>query len=182
MLTEFQKKKISRLFSFFDADGNGVLEAEDMDLIVENFSKIFAWEMGDENSKNFGSAFKKYWRKLMMVSDTNNDDAITLAEFVQAYERTLVNDNTYEQFVKPFLDNIFPLIDIDKDGSLQLNEFTKLYEGFRNPAENAKNVFSLLDINGDGALSREEVYQHFYDFHFSQDTTKPANFFFGEIK
>lgn len=182
MLSEFQKKKISQLFRFFDADGNNTVEAEDMDIIVENFAKIFNWEMGDENSRNFGSAFKKYWRKLMMVSDTNNDDKISLAEFLQAYERTLVNDNTYEQFVKPFLDNLFPLIDIDKDGNLQLNEFTKLYQGFRNPAESAQMVFNLLDVNGDGVLSREEVYQHFYDFHFSQDAAKPANAFFGTIK
>ncbi len=182
MLTEFQKKKITQLFHFFDADGNSTVEAEDMDIIVENFAKIFNWEMGDENSKNFGSAFKKYWRKLMMVSDTDKDDKISLAEFLQAYERTLVNDGTYEQFVKPFLDNIFPLIDINKDDKLQLNEFTKLYQGFRNPVENAQMIFNLLDGNGDGVLSKEEVYQHFYDFHFSQDVVKPANAFFGEIK
>ena len=182
MLTEFQKKKISSLFNFFDADGNNTIEAEDMDIIVENFAKIFNWEFGDENSRSFGGAFKKYWRKLMMVSDTNNDDKITLAEFLQAYERTLVNDDTYEQFVRPFLDNIFPLIDIDKDGNLQLNEFTKLYQGFRNTEASAQAVFDLLDINGDGVLSKEEVYQHFYDFHFSQDTAKAANAFFGVIK
>lgn len=182
MLTEFQKKKITHLFQFFDADGNNNVEAEDMDIIVENFAKIFNWEMGDDNSRNFGSAFKKYWRKLMMVSDTDDNDKISLSEFLQAYERTLVNDETYEQFVKPFLDNIFPLIDTNKDDKLQLSEFTKLYQGFRNPVENAQKVFNLLDINGDGVLSKEEVYQHFYDFHFSQDIEKPANAFFGTIK
>ena len=182
MLTEFQKKKITHLFQFFDADGNNNVEAEDMDIIVENFAKIFNWEMGDDNSRNFGGAFKKYWRKLMMVSDTDDNDKISLSEFLQAYERTLVNDETYEQFVKPFLDNIFPLIDTNKDDKLQLSEFTKLYQGFRNPVENAQKVFNLLDINGDGVLSKEEVYQHFYDFHFSQDIEKPANAFFGTIK
>ncbi len=182
MLTEFQKKKITRLFQFFDADGNNTIEAEDMDLIVENFSKIFNWEFGSDNARSFGGAFKKYWRKLMMVSDTNSDDKISLAEFVQAYERTLISDDTYEQFVKPFLDNIYPLIDIDKNGSIELNEFSKLYEGFRNTLASAQVVFNLLDINGDGILSKEEVYQHFYDFHFSQDMTKPANAFFGVIE
>jgi len=181
MLSEFQIQKLKKLFIFFDADGNKVIEPEDMDIIAEQFGKIFSWKVGDENDKKFRGALKKYWRRLLMGADFDKDQNVSLDEFLKAYERNLSNQANYDEFVKPFIDHIFPAIDTNKDNLLQPSEFALLYEGFRNPKQEAEKVFQKLDSNGDGTLSKEEIYQHFYDFHFSEDKNAAGNFFFGDL-
>jgi len=181
MLSEFQMQKLQKLFAFFDADGNGVIEPNDMDNIAEQFSQIFSWKIGDDDEKKFRGALKKYWRRLVLGIDTEEDPQVTWEEFRKAYQRNLSSPANYEEFVKPFIDHIFPAIDTNKDDLLQLSEFTHLYEGFRNPREEAAKAFKKLDLNGDGVLSRDEVYQHFYDFHFSEDKNAVGNYFFGEL-
>jgi len=181
MLTEFQTLKIQKLFSFFDADGNKVIEPEDMDMIAEQFTKIFGWQIGDDNDKKFRGALKKYWRRLLMGADTDQDQNVSFEEFKAAYTRSLATKETYEEFILPFIEQIFPVIDTNHDGLLQPAEFAHLYEGFRNPKDEASKVFTKLDINGDGTLSKEEIYQHFYDFHFSEDKNAAGNSFFGDL-
>ncbi|MDX1904764.1 MAG: EF-hand domain-containing protein [Thermonemataceae bacterium] len=181
MLSSFQNQKIEKLFTFFDADGNKMIEPEDMDIIAEQFTKLFGWQIGDENDKKFRGALKKYWRRLLMGADTDQDQSVDLAEFKKAYEKNLSSVANYEEFVKPFIDHIFPAIDTNKDNVLQPEEFALLYEGFRNPKENATKVFVKLDTNADGSLSKDEIYQHFYDFHFSEDKNAAGNNFFGEL-
>ncbi|PKQ70029.1 EF-hand domain-containing protein [Raineya orbicola] len=181
MLSDFQKQKITKMFCFFDADGNKVIEPEDMDIIAEEFRKSFGWQVGSEDDKKFKGALKKYWRRLTLGNEEAQDEPITLEVFLKAYERNLQNQQTYEEYVKPFLDHIYPAIDTNKDDMLQPSEFNHLYIGFRNSLQEAQAAFQKLDLNGDGVLSREEVYQHFYDFHFSQDANAPGNFFFGSL-
>lgn len=181
MLSEFQTQKLKKLFRFFDADGNQLIEPEDMDIIAEQFRQIFSWTIGDEDDRKFRGALKKYWRRLMMGTETAQDTNVSLDDFLKAYQRNLSSQANYEEFVKPFIDHIFPAIDTNKDDLLQPSEFAHLYEGFRNPKEEAAKVFQKLDLNGDGTLSKDEIYQHFYDFHFSEDKTAAGNFFFGEL-
>lgn len=181
MLSEFQKQKIQRMFRFFDADGNQVIEPEDMDIIAEEFRKSFGWKVGCEDDKKFRNALKKYWRRLILGNEEAQDQPITLEVFMRAYERNLQSKETYEKYVQPFLDHIYPAIDTNKDDLLQPSEFKHLYVGFRNSPQEAQMAFQKMDLNGDGVLSRQEVYQHFYDFHFSEDKNAPGNFFFGNL-
>jgi juvenile hormone diol kinase len=181
MLSEFQKKKITRLFKFYDADGSGAIQANDFDLISKSFAQEFGWLAASEEERKFGNAFKQSWRRLLISADENGDEKISLEEFLNSYSLALSNDESYNTLIKGFIENIFIAIDIDHDNNWSKSDFIKFYKGFRNSAQEAENAFSKMDMNGDGTLSKEEVYKHFYDFHFSQDPQVAGNIFFGEF-
>lgn len=152
-----------------------------MGMIAGQFAIQFGWQITGQDDCKFRGALKKYWRKLLLGFDGNNDASIDLEEFLEAYKRNLSSKENYEEFVKPFIDHIFSIMDTNKDNTLQPEEFAHFYLGFRNSAQEAIKVFAQLDINGDGVLSRAEIEQHFYDFHFSQDRQAAGNFFFGML-
>ncbi|MGD1841482.1 MAG: EF-hand domain-containing protein [Thermonemataceae bacterium] len=181
MLTDFQKKKIARLFQFYDANGNGVIEAEDIDEIAQQFGQEFGWAIASPEDRKFRATFKQFWRKLIMSVDSNDDQKVNLEEFYAAYEASLSSEENYETLVRPFLDNLFPVIDSDNDGAWSKDDFIKFYRGFRSSSEAAERNFKRLDLNSDGVLSKEEIYLHFHDFHMSQDEQVAGTVFFGEL-
>ncbi len=181
MLTQFQEQKITRMFRFYDATENSMIEADDMDAIGERFCEEFGWKRGDEQDKKFRATFRQVWRRLLLRFDENQDEQVSLGEFLTAYKHHLSSEASYQEHVKPFIENIFNIIDTDKDGQWSKQCFIKFYKGFRNTESEAEVAFQALDSNGDGVLSREEIYQHFYDFHFGQNTDSPSRLFFGAL-
>lgn len=182
MLSEFRLKKVQKIFSFYDANENGVLDIEDIDNICDQFSREFSWSKGGDKDVAFRSAFKIHWSQLIGYADSNNDGIISPQEFIQHYDEALSNDMNYFKYIKPFFDSIFPIIDSDNDGVLSKDDYMAFFRSFGNTSKDAEVAFKHMDLNGDGMISHFELYLMWYNFHMSDDDLHPSHFFFGPIQ
>uniref|UniRef100_A0A7R9V8B7 EF-hand domain-containing protein n=1 Tax=Chlamydomonas euryale TaxID=1486919 RepID=A0A7R9V8B7_9CHLO len=82
----------------------------------------------------------------------------------------------------PFIPRIFQMFDLNKDGMITLDEFTKAIEMFGqlgSEEEQYKFAFRIYDINEDGLISSDELYstlhglvgQHYSDAQLEQIVT-----------
>lgn len=181
MLSDFQKQKIEHLFRFYDQDHSGAIEAHDIDTIANRFAEEFHWRIGDEEDRRFRSLFRQVWRRLVLLFDEDQNEKVTLNEFMAAYEKNLSQPSEYKHNVHPFIDKLFPIIDSDKDDAWTQKEFRRFYHCFGQSHNEADQAFVAMDLNGDGLLQKNEIYQHFEDFHLSQDPGKVGNHFFGRL-
>jgi len=181
MLSEFRIKKVKRVFAFYDSNGNGLLDMGDIEGICDHFAEQFGWTKGGERDSHFRMTFTFHWNKLIRIADDNNDGVVSESEFIDHYTQALSNDATYYRFVKPFFDDIFPIIDSDDDGVLSKEDYTAFFRSYRNSQSEAEQAFDEMDKNNDGVISHFELYTMYYNFHMSEDTGDGSQSFFGKL-
>lgn len=73
-------KRVELVFSLFDANGNGVIDSDDFDLMTDRV--VEAATASDDSAKAaIRAAFRRYWTTLAAVLDANGDGVITVDEF-----------------------------------------------------------------------------------------------------
>lgn len=178
MLTDLQKRKMTRLFNVYDIDGSGEIKEADYRRLIDNFAAIRGWAGGTPDYARLQSKFMFVWEYMQKFSDADRNESVTLDEFL-AYASSLLEGN-YGAIAGSTGSFLFELIDEDGDGQISLNEFQMFYWGYGIEDEKiAADIFARLDLDGDGILSAEEFAQHGYDFHYSDDPDCPGNWFFG---
>ncbi len=181
MLSEFRLKKVKKVFNFYDANGNGSLDLGDIDEICNHFAKQFGWNKGDEKDSHFRTTFFLHWNKLIHTADDNNDGIVSEEEFVSHYTQALQDDVSYYQFIKPFFDELFPIIDSDNDGVLSKEDYTAFFRSYRNSQNDAVEAFNNMDKNKDGVISHFELYTMYYNFYMDEDKNDESQTFFGKL-
>lgn len=182
MISAFRKKKVKRLFEAYDANCNGYLDMNDLIVLTERVCKEFQWRSGSQQENSFKSAFFKIWSKLFREADVNNDHKVTYKEFCKYYHKIISSEEEFYVNLKPYMDELFVVMDTDNDYLLSKQDFINFFNSFATETENAEEVFEAIDNNGDGKISHLEFYNTFYEFHMSDDSSLPSKNLFGMIK
>ena len=69
MLTELQKRKWTRLFQVYDADGNGVVEQADFEIIFQNLAQVRNLEANEPEYEQLHAKFIEDWENLQKDAD-----------------------------------------------------------------------------------------------------------------
>ncbi|XP_076439731.1 uncharacterized protein LOC143279547 [Babylonia areolata] len=145
-LTERERQLYSEVFLTMDADGNGWLAAEEL---MEGCRRL-GFSIADETAE---TSFK--------AIDTNDDDRVTLDEFLAIMGHIEENNPRAKKEAK--LRRAFRAMDLDEDGLLTEKE---LLDGMRDAGynlskEQGRKLCCDLDKNGDGKVDFEEFIQMF---------------------
>ncbi len=178
MLSHLQKRKMTRLFNLFDADKNGVIERVDYETIIQSFAQIRGWQEGSASYNLLYDNFMRLWHKMLQELDRNNDNQVTLEDFLEDRDHVLHDESRYQARIKVG-QLLFAMLDRDGDGQGTVEELKLFYRGLRIDETLANEVFPKLDLNGDGYISLKEFLQIGYDFHYSNDPDAPGNWLFG---
>lgn len=137
------------VFSLFDANGNGVLDSGDFDLMTGRVLK--AAVASDDGAKEaVRAAFRRYWATLATELDANGDGVITVDEF-----RPFVLDpERFGPTITEFAEALSVLGDPDGDGLIERPLFVSLMTaiGFAEA-----NIHALFDAFGPDAEDRVTV-------------------------
>ncbi|MBD0710415.1 MULTISPECIES: EF-hand domain-containing protein [unclassified Streptomyces] len=142
-------KRIELVFTLFDANGNGVIDSGDFDLMTERVLEAAVASDADAQ-KGIRTAFQRYWTTLATELDANGDGVITVDEF-----RPFVLDpQRFGPTVTEFAEALSALGDPDGDGLIERPLFLSLMTaiGFEEP-----NIHALFDAFGPDAEDRITV-------------------------
>lgn len=178
MLTDLQKRKWTRLFKVYDANGNGTVEKADFEQIFHNLAGARDLSPSTPEYEQLHAKFMEDWEYLRQDADKNNDGQVELEEWLEHGDRRINSPDMY-QTNQDMANDVFELLDLNGDGSISLEEYKIVYRGWRIPADLAEEIFPKLDLNGDGSISKDEFVELVRQFHTSDDPNAPGNLFFG---
>lgn len=129
--------RVRLVFSLFDANGNGAIEADDFEIMASRV--VEAAPDSDDAAKNaMLAAFRRYWSTLDAELDTDGDGRITFDE----YAACVLSPERFDLTISDFAESLAALGDPDGDGLIERPLFMELMTaiGFGRP-----NIDALFD-------------------------------------
>jgi hypothetical protein len=155
MLTQSQRGALSRWFDLLDADGNGVIEANDYDVMARRVCQSFAYGVDTERYERVQRIYLNLW----FLLSGGADGGIDRERFVTWYAEYLVGlPDGYDGVMAPVVDAVFEMVDANGDGRVDLDEFSRLFEAYGIEPAEAARVFADVDRDRDGYVSRHELH------------------------
>lgn len=129
--------RVRLVFTLFDADGNGVLEPDDFELMAGRVVEAVPETTAAKQSAML-SGFRAFWGALAQELDTNRDGRIDFEEF----RAVVLAPERFDEAIGEFANALTALADPDGDGLVQRPQFVGVMTaiGFALP-----NIHSLFD-------------------------------------
>lgn len=183
MLTDFQKKKLGRLFAVLDSDHNGQLERNDYTTIVANLARIHGWQPGSPEYSAVESLYMTIWGNLKALADVDNNGQVSMDEFVDFHSQMLSTPEMYDQITIGTVDILFEAFDRNGDGKLSREDFGDFFSAY-NILDKAvtDEAFQKVDVTGKGEITKDEALERVKEFYFSSDPAAAGNWLFGRYE
>ncbi|MBQ0887519.1 EF-hand domain-containing protein [Streptomyces sp. RM72] len=141
--------RVKLVFTLFDADGNGVLEADDFKLMSDRVAAAVpdADEAGTEAMR---AGFQRYWETLAEELDTNRDGRITYDEF----QACVLSPERFSEAVDAFAAGFARFGDVDGSGTVTRPVFIGMMRGV---GFDLPNIEALFEAFGPDAADRIRV-------------------------
>lgn len=179
MLTDLQKRKLTSLFYWYDADDNGNLHVDDFERLVQNIVGIRGHGPGSQEYADLRTQFMFDWSALVASADKSGDNAVSLDEWLAHMDTILHIDEASERTIDSLTRIIWSLTDIDGSGRISPREYALFLRAYNIDERIRDTIFRQLDMNGDGHLTREEITKLVREFYLSNDPDAPGNWLIG---
>ncbi|MEI6427127.1 MAG: EF-hand domain-containing protein [Pseudanabaena sp. ELA607] len=197
MLSDLQKRKLTKLFTMYDACNFGVLKLSDFESLAHRLAELRDWKPGTSNYEHITSQFLMLWNRMRgdikikssgtvahqgmyEVIDSQTRHEINLDEWFNYYDLTLSDESNRDKILS-LITSLFSVIDTDDSGNLDKKEWTNFFRVYNIPVVYAEETFAKIDRDGDGVLSMDEILETVQDFYYSSDSNAAGNYMFGPI-
>ncbi|MFJ5229383.1 EF-hand domain-containing protein [Kitasatospora sp. NPDC088391] len=158
-MTEQAHRRAALVFTLFDANGNGVLDAQDFELMTERVLAV-ADDSAPAHRQALADSLDRYWQQLTTL-DTDGNGVVDAEEF----GGFVLDPDRFGPTAAAFADALAALGDPDGDGLIERPRFLALMTaiGFEKP-----NTEALFDAIGPDLADRIAVtdwareIRHFY--------------------
>ncbi|MFF8769316.1 EF-hand domain-containing protein [Kitasatospora sp. NPDC015120] len=140
-------QRIELVFGLFDANGNGVIDIGDFELMSQRV--VAAAVDADEAAKDaIRTAFRRYWVTLETELDTNGDGVVTREEF----REFVLSPERFGPTIGQFADALAALGDPDGDGLVERPLFIALMTAIGFGHANIDALFDAFGPNADDRI------------------------------
>ena len=181
MLTDLQHAKLANRFQWLDADGDGQIQKNDIDLLVDRICKKFVPEDKSAEEAEIRAGYGQLWQQLIENCDADTDGRISKEEYLKAVESGILdNPLHYEESLGRALSALFKSLDSNGDGRIDRDEFLPLGSTFGLTPEMVAMVFTKLDTDGDGEITLQEWEAAVRDFYLGDSPDTAGGSLFGK--
>ncbi|MFI5529814.1 EF-hand domain-containing protein [Kitasatospora sp. NPDC051853] len=145
MPTSEASDRVGLVFSLFDADGNGVLESDDFDLMTRRVTDALP-QAGAAAKDRLAAALGRYWETLVGELDVDGDGRISPEEF----EAVVLDPQRFDAVVDEFAEALTGLADADGDKLVTRPDFLAVMTAIGFELPNIQALFDALGpVDGD---------------------------------
>jgi Ca2+-binding EF-hand superfamily protein len=177
MLSELQRRKLTRIFKLLDADANGSLHEKDIMRVSDRLAARRSLAAKSAAHAHVREEHEWLW-VLLRPSDANQDHKITLEEWLR-HHADLFESKHLEPFLRARVGVLFNILDANRDAAITADEYAMLLSAHGVDEAWARANFQRLDASSAGRLSKDEVYGLLREFFISDDPSAPGNTFWG---
>ena len=177
MLTQFQQRKLTRMFDLYDLNKDGYIEATDYARVAEGFATGTGCAPGSDEYEKLRATYLGFWEQLRQAADADHDGRVTRDEFLASYDALLA----MREAITGVSQAILHMTDRDGDGKISPAEFAANMQAYGVDAPAAAQAFSHLDRDGDGFIDNNELLQNVDEFFFGEDENAPGNWLVGPL-
>ena len=181
MLTDLQRRKLTRYFRVYDIDDDGRIGAADFERVVENVRILHGLSPDSPAHRELREAYLRRWRALRTSADVDGDGGVDLDEWLEYWDGVLGADDRYEVEVASLVRRLFELFDTDEDGVLGPREFADFFGIYGLATDLARATFERLDTDGDGVITRDELVDLTHQFYRGDDPDAAGNRLYGPL-
>lgn len=175
------ERKYAKRFEMLDADGSGVVDRVDFEMLADRLIKGLGVTEGSPKAERVRNGYLELWESLRRMMGDGGEQ-ITRTAFTSGLMRMASDRAGFKRVIEPLARLNLSLCDADGDGNLNETEFVQLLRLFNaGTVEDSSAIFHRLDTSGDGFLSLDEILEALCDFYISDDPNAPGNSLFGRI-
>jgi Ca2+-binding EF-hand superfamily protein len=157
-------KKMQDYFVVLDRNKNGSLSQEDWAIMLEDHKKV-AMMSADEEAK----LRDVHLRLAAKLGATGPGVQVSRDQFLKAAAEFSSKKEENTPLVIEVNQAWFNAVDTNDDGTICLEEYTKILQASNMSAEVAKAVFDAIDTNNNGKIEVDELLAMSKNFWFSVD-------------
>lgn len=180
MVSPFLQRKWTLAYYRFDTTKDGIVRNEDFQRLGQDVAQALGFGPSSAPYAQIVSGYQHGWDSIFKLMDQDQDNAVTLAEYMAANEYLVAQPNA-RQLGHAGTRPILAALDADGNGQVSLEEYSAFLGAFGVTAEQARTAFQQLDRNGNGSLSPDELADAWVEYYFSEDPATPGNWFYGVL-
>ncbi|MDX3535588.1 EF-hand domain-containing protein [Streptomyces sp. MB09-01] len=184
MTDDLLDRKLERAFTHLDADGSGVIDADDIFALGSRLLAALDEPATSPKADLVMGGLADFWQDLFTELDVDRDGKVTPEEYKRGMTRLYAQGgDAYDRSFRPMVQALLTIVDADGDGVISPEEFHRAQGAFDtklSPAD-ADALFRRIDADGDGTLTVEELLRAVREYYTGTDEDAPGNLLFGEL-
>ncbi|MEQ8713173.1 MAG: EF-hand domain-containing protein [Cyclobacteriaceae bacterium] len=184
MISDYQKRKLTHLFTLLDINKNGYLQLGDFMSIADTLRKKMQLSEHSSHYQALCDSCKRLYDKFKEEICQPTKKTISLEEWINYFTDVLDSDRreeiveTYKVLIYSFLFDVF---DDNNDGYISKEEYGEMYEIYNIDDAGIEEAFKSIDLYVDGRLSKYELINAIEVFLTSDEPKDRGNLIFGHL-